>query len=166
MGHRQALRAVKVPGILHVHGSFSSNGFGQLYFYTETLTAKLMKKIYTKTVLPSAQKMFGLKRKCWTLMEDNDKKQEPNLCKKWKADNKVNRMTFPANSGDLQPIENVWGLFKNKLKYKQRSSVKALKRGFKREWNQLPRSYAQVLCDSKNDRLTAVIKTQGDYILY
>jgi transposase len=166
VGNRRVIRTIKLPTTLHIHGSFSSKGFGQLYCYTTSLTAKLMKRIYTTTVLPTAQNMFGARKRKWTLLEDNCKRQQSNLCKKWKADNKVDRMPFPPNSGDLNPIENVWGLIKNKLSYNRLTSVTALKRAFKREWKLLPTSYAQELCDSMRRRVDAVAAAEGDYILY
>jgi transposase len=43
-------------------------------------------------------------------------------------------LPWPSNSPDLNPIENVWGLLKLKIRAKQPRSIIALKRLINKEW--------------------------------
>jgi transposase len=109
---RQKGEIVKVPTVkhsakVHVYGCFSEKGFGNIYYFIENLNSELLCIIYKKTLLPSARNFFGEDNNSWKLQEDNDPKHTSGKAQKWKDDNDVNILSWPSQSPDLNPMENV-----------------------------------------------------------
>jgi transposase len=165
-GEKLIQRTVKHPPKLQVWGCFSLNGFGKLFFFKVNLNAKLMTKIYEKALLPSVSYLFPDNSNNWFLQEDNDPKHKSKICAEWKASHGIEVLPWPANSPDLNPIENVWGLLKLKISQRRYSSLNALEKEISREWKNLDNSYAENLVLSMKNRVISCISAQGDYTCY
>jgi transposase len=156
---------VKHPLKVHVWGCFSAQGFGSIIFFTQNLNGKYMCIIYRKGLLPSATRLFPDSDN-WILQEYNDPKHRSKIAMKWKQDNNVRKLPWPSMSPDLNPIENVWDILKMKIGRKKIRTLKGLKSEIKKDWNRLTPELARKLVDSVRNRLSDVIKAEGDYILY
>ena len=163
---RLVQRTVKHPAKLNVWGCFSALGFGTLYLFTNNLTAQVMVKIYQKCLLPSAEAWFGRPRQPWVLQEDNDPKHRSRLCTLWRSENDIERLDWPSQSPDANPIENVWAFIKHKLAGKRIMTLKQLSRQIRKIWRSLPISYAENLVGSMPQRCDAILKNKGDWTLY
>jgi transposase len=163
---RSIYTKVKHPQKLHVWGCFSYFGFGRLFFFQNVLDSKLMVHIYEKELLPSVHTKFGDNFKDWFLIEDNDPKHTSKFCKDFKDHNNIHVLPWPANSPDLNPIENVWGLLKVKIREKQPQTIRALKKLISNEWKSFDFIYCQNLVNSMENRLTSCIIAKGDHICY
>ena len=77
-------------------------------------------------------------------------------------------MSWPGNSPDLNPIENVWKIMKDKvMQHGQGVSLPTLVQTIKQVWTQeLDMAYFKKLSDSMPDRLRAVIKAKGQMTKY
>ena len=69
-------------------------------------------------------------------------------------------------SSDLNPIENVWKLFKMNLARKKLRTYKSLVLGIKKEWNTFPKDLVTNLVQSMKNRISDVIANKDDFILY
>jgi transposase len=159
-------RSVKYPPKVHVYGCFSSAGFGKLICFTENLNAARLITLYKKSLLPSAETFFGPGNQDWILQEDNDPKHTSKMAAKWRRENGINRMVWPAQSPDLNPIENVWAVMKLNVRKEKPTTVKALVRAIRREWEGLSEEYAQALISSMSRRVKGVIEANGDHLMY
>jgi DDE superfamily endonuclease len=157
---------VTYPKKLNVWGCFSANGFGKLYFFEEILDSNLMIKIYKEELIPSINMLFGNNSYECIVVEDNDPKHKSKISREFKDQNSINIMPWPANSPDLNPIENVWGLLKLKIRSKQPKSLMSLKRIIKEEWNAFENTYCENLISSMKNRIISCIASEGDYICY
>ena len=162
-GERVVVRTVKHPAKCHVWGCMSANGFGDIFIFTSNLNAKKLCYIYGKALLPSAKRLFTGP---WVLQEDNDPKHKYYLATKWREDNGVKRMDWPAQSPDQNCIEHVWKILKSNVASHHPTSLKQLIRFIRKEWENLPSNLAAKLVENIPRRLNSLIGNKGDYTLY
>jgi transposase len=135
---RQRGEIIKAPTVkhsikVHVYGCFSEEGFGNIYCFTENLNADLLCTIYKTTLLPSARKFFGKDNYSWFLQEDNDPKHKSGKAEIWRDKHDIKRISWPSQSPDLNPMENVWAVLKANISNYKLISVKDLIRIIKKE---------------------------------
>ena len=148
---------------VHVWGSFSRKGFGKIVLFTENLTGKKMIEIYKSGLLPIYP---DIGRGNWVLLEDNDPKHKAKIVQQYREEKNIERITWPSNSPDLNPIENVWNVMKNQVAELQPSNLTQLQSLIKKVWNNFPQKMAQNLINSMPSRLNQVILRHGDSIDY
>ncbi len=79
--------------------------------------------------------------------------------KSWLNDPGVGVLDWPANSPD--PIENIWGIVKSKMRNKRPKNVDELKATVKETWASIPPQQCHKLITSMPRRIEAVIKAKG-----
>ncbi|CAF4334429.1 unnamed protein product [Rotaria sp. Silwood2] len=99
-------------------------------------------------------------------VKDNDPKHKSNISTAWKQDHHIKTLPWPSLSPDVNPIENLWSLFKIKVANRKPKTIKDLKRAIYKEWNDLPKELASKLVWSMKNRVEELIQSRGEYILY
>lgn len=164
-GQKLVIRTVKHPVKIHIWGCVSSKGFGHCYTFTHNLNAKYLLKIYNTALLSSIKK-FGGSKSSWVVQEDNDPKHKSKLAAKWREENNITRLDWPAQSPDQNCIENAWHVLKIRVSNRKPRNLKQLNRVVKQEWKKLSKSYAKKLVGSMSKRVQALIEAGGDYTMY
>ncbi len=77
--------------------------------------------------------------------------------KSWLNDHGVGVHDWPANSPDLNPIENLWGIVKRKIRNKRPNNADELKAIVKKTWASIPPQQCHKLITSMPRQIDAVI---------
>ena len=77
-------------------------------------------------------------------------------------------MVWPAQSPDLSPIEQTWGILKRRLAAYEHppKGIKELWKRTQVEWEKISVEECQSLIESMPRRIQAVLKAEGGYTKY
>ncbi len=104
--------SVKFPQSVMIWGAMSSAGVGPLCFLKTNVNAPVYQEILEHFMLPSADQLF--KDADFIFQQDLAPAHTAKSTKSWLNDHGVGVLDWPANSPDLNPIENIWVLSRGK----------------------------------------------------
>lgn len=146
-----------------IHGQISGLHKGPLVVF-EKEWGKISSQIYVTHILPSIHRFLkeiesdvGIS----ILMEDNASVHSAKLTKTGHACHGVISMKWPANSPDLNPIENVWRLLKYRIGKRFPKNHEEVRRYIEEEWEKLTVEDFQKYVRSMSERIKAVIEANG-----
>ena len=130
------LTRVKHPLKVHVWGGISRNGATQLLIFNGIMDAAFYTEtILEGTLLPAINHLYPppLTHRFW---QDNDPKHTSIRAKNFMQDNNINWFKTPAESPDLNVIENVWAAMKHYVSKKQPRTQEELVSVLKSFWSE------------------------------
>ena len=97
------------------------------------------------------------------LMEDGAPVHRSNAPKKWREDNGVPKMDWPAQSPDLNPIENLWAQMKDAVQKRWTPSMtqETLVKVLLDAWENIDIERSNTLIESMPVRIKEVLKNKG-----
>ncbi len=142
-----------------VWGYFARNGVGRLHKVEGNIDAQHYLKILKYCVVPSGDQPV-------IFQQDNAPCHTAKVVKEWADANAVDILSWPGNSPDLNPVENVWDYLARKMEKENFKNEKELLEKLKGEWEKIPLAYLEKLVDSMPRHIEAVIKAKGGAIKY
>lgn len=150
-------------GSVMVWGIISAAGTGPLVRLHGNITGEVYKQIIQQHALPY---LTSSEVQRPIFMQDN---APCHTCKKVKsfiAEENIDVMDWPAQSPDLNPIENIWKLIGERAQQKNPRNQDELWKSLKFEWNAITPSFCRKLINSCSKRCQEVINNRGLFTKY
>lgn len=158
------VRTVKHDIKINVWGCFSAHGVGSIALVDGILDQYQYMDILENEMLPSAQNLFA--DGPWTFQQDNDPKHTAINTRNWFINHQVPLSEWPAQSPDLNPIENLWSILDKRCAKRAPNTAAELFQSLEEEWYQLPTDLLTTLVHSMPRRCRAVIDADGGMTKY
>ncbi len=127
--------SVKFPQSVLIWAAMSSAGVGPLCFLKSTVNAPIYQDILEHFMLPSADKLY--EDADLIFQQDFAPAHTAKGTKSWFNDHGVTVLDWPASSPNLNPIENLWGIVKRKMRDTRTNNADDLKAAIKATWASL-----------------------------
>lgn len=150
-------------GSVMVFGMISAAGPGPLVRLHGRINAAVYKELLKQHVLPPLRTAVNQPA---VFMQDNAPCHTAKSVKKFFSEENVTVMDWPAQSPDLNPIENVWKLLNERTKKQNPSNVAELWNYLKEEWEKISVDECKTLINSCGRRCQAVIDSNGLHTKY
>ncbi len=118
-----------------IWAAMSSGGVGPLCFLKSTVNAAIYQEILEHFMLLSPGKLYG--DADFIFQQDSAPVHTAKGTKSWFNDHGVTVLDWPANSPDLNSIENIWGIVKRKMRDTRPNNADDLKAAIKATWASL-----------------------------
>lgn len=95
-------------------------------------------------------------------MEDGAPVHKARISEDWQNSKGIKKILWPAQSPDLNPIENLWKILKHNIQQiYQQKSIPEMERALQSAWDDFSRQTLKNLIDSMPNCMQAVIKANG-----
>ncbi|KAL0190876.1 hypothetical protein M9458_013574 [Cirrhinus mrigala] len=123
------------------------------------VNAASYQEILEHFMLPSAEKLYG--DEDFIFQHDLAPAHSAKTTGKWFTDHGITVLNWPANSPDLNPIENLWDIVKRKLRDARPNTLDELKAAIEASWASITPQQCHRLIASMPRRTEAVISGKG-----
>lgn len=144
-------------------GAISLFGRSELHIINGIMTGESYVEILQGCLLPFGAQM-PMRR--WIFQQDNDPKHTSRVSKSFIRNSVPKLLPWPANSPDLNPIENVWQMLKYQVEIRNPTSLEELKRYSIEEWAQIPQESINNCILSMPNRINELLEAKGHKINY
>ncbi|EXX68552.1 IS630 family transposase [Rhizophagus irregularis DAOM 181602=DAOM 197198] len=129
----------------------------------EKINSNTYIRILNSHLYPFQHTVCELTGRAAIFQQDNAPIHTTKITKNWLKKNKIAIIDWPANSPDLNPIENIWKQLKDNIQARKTfpRTVSELKVALSKEWENLDCSIFKEVVASMLQRINAVLEARG-----
>ena len=159
-------QSVKFPDKVMFWGCFSHEGPGALTPIEGMMNSETYKRVILSKAIPEMRKTFP-NEEC-IFQHDLAPCHTSKTIKKVLSDENIKVLSWPGNSPDLNPIENLWSIVKRRMCKRDCSTRQKMIEAVIQVWFHDPeiKNICKNLVNSMTKRVTEVIKARGGHIRY
>jgi transposase len=154
-------------GKIMVWGCMTYYGLGDLSWIPGKVNSEQYLNVLKDYVLQSRD-WFGMDRETFVFQQDNASIHTARIIKDYFSQQQLTILEWPANSPDLNPIENLWAIIKRRLdqfEYRPKT-FDELWEQVQQVWEKIGLEDIQSLYESLPNRIEQVLKRKGGYSKY
>lgn len=151
-------------GSVMVWACMSAAGVGKLQFVESIMNKFQYLDILKNSLVQSAEKL-GIKEN-FRFYQDNDPKHKSGIVQTWLIWNCPHVMQPPAQSPDINVIENLWAILDSNVRKRPIHNKNDLKVALVEEWEKITPDVTQKLVDSIPKRLKMIANNKGGHTKY
>ena len=157
-GKRRIVGKVKYPAKAMFWAAVSLDFKSPLIVVDGHVDSKKYVKIIKEEFLPWMKK---LKKGAFVFQQDNAPCHTSKFTREFFEQKKVELLPWPPNSPDLNPIENLWAVLKQRVSSRNPRNKSELIQFAKEEWLGIPQAMVRKTIESMPRRLSQVIEREG-----
>lgn len=151
-----------IPKVM-VWGSISARGKSVLKICDSNVNSDTYINIIDECLAPTMDVLYP---DGFLFQQDNAPAHKAKKTSKFFEDNGIQVLDWPANSPDLNPIENLWALMKHELSCKIIKSKSELIGNLYQIWNEIPQETVTSLINSMPNRIKECLDAEGGHTKY
>lgn len=108
--------------------------------------------------------MQNIDNKPWLLQEDGDPShgmRKKGLAQEYKAIHNIQNLSHPAQSPDLNPIEGIWAILKQRLRRRIFNSEEEMKQALQEEWDKITIEEIRFRIADMSRRCAELVRSSG-----
>jgi transposase len=142
-------------------GCFSYHGLGPLVPLHGSVTGEIHAQTLRRHAFPTMRKIFPSGN--GVFQEDNARPHTSRIATAAREESGLQFLPWPAQSPDLNPIENLWNDISAALQksLEKPKNLEELEKAVKKAWKSIPLNRIQTLVDSMPRRIQACIAAEG-----
>ena len=152
------------PPTVSVWGSISMLGKVSLTFYEGTLDAYDYQTLLRNHLYRQANQLWG--EGVWIMLQDGATCHTAGSTIRAISNHAGDIIDWPAASPDLNPMENVWSILKDRVAKRNPQTKEDLKNFIRQEWRNLDNDEVITIAESMPDRVLMLIENKGSYTGY
>ena len=161
-GKRPVMNIPRHTPKLHIWGAISSRGTTPIKVFKNNFNSIHYCNVLNEVLLETANALYP---DGWKLQEDNSSVHKSKLSESYKKSVMIRTIDWPANSPDLNHIENLWAILKKQIQNKAPKDIKELEKLIETEWQTFDQEFLANFINSMK-RCQMVIASDGKKINY
>ena len=149
-------------GSIGIWGCISVKVVGCSKIYNGTINSDRYIDVIHNELIPSSHLWF-IEGDEWIFQQDNASAHTSKRSTECFLRNKIELLGWPANSPDLNPIEQCWSIIDSRLKNQDIRTVDSFKVALKAEFDKISAETCEKLFDSMPERIEKCIKSKGGH---
>lgn len=150
----------------NAYGAVAASGKVVLVLFEDNLTAAGYIEMLGRKLLPAARATFS--GRAWCYLHDRSSQHTSKVTERWLDTHLPEHMTehWPPNSPDLNVMEQVWALLRDKVYARSPTTKQELRDALQRGWRAIDNTVVAGLFASMPERLRAVTRSKGGNTRY